>query len=206
MVFPITYINLWRNGIGNPSLPNNRQILICIALLRVSMKCGNCTLRNIFVAPKQYTGTTGMLCCNANLKTPLRCLNNAASSLGWNPGLGYVSNISAMPPGDIPIRLFACDSTDDTALLDASMPPIHEMKVLTNGKSFVAVATTGRYNPQVLSYPRWGRHENANPNGKIPWGMKAYIALECRGSNSGSLESIAAILLSPWSRSTVNPT
>ena len=90
-----------------------------------------------------------------------------------------------MPPGLMPNLLsVCCHKEDDTALRDASTPPIQAMKVRTKGNSFVAVATTGRNNPQVCSYPLEGRQENANPKGKIPWGTKAYIAGEVNGSNS----------------------
>mmetsp|Transcript_32098 Transcript_32098/g.72043 ORF Transcript_32098/g.72043 Transcript_32098/m.72043 type:complete len:102 (-) Transcript_32098:974-1279(-) len=80
IVFPITYIILCRNGIGSPHFPKNKTMEIFNARLRVSMKRGSWTLLSIFVAPKQYTGTTGTLCLQASLKIPFLVFRIAASS------------------------------------------------------------------------------------------------------------------------------
>ena len=113
----MTYDRRCRKGMGNPQTPNKMHKLTRNALDKRSNH-DKCNRWNILVAPKQYTGTMGTLCLRARRRKPLRI--TAYSSCGNVFGLGYPSNISAIPPGTTPIRFPSNKawSTDDR---DASL-------------------------------------------------------------------------------------
>lgn len=87
---------------GSPHFPKKSTRLTRKRRETRSTISGSCNRFSNLVLPKQYTGMIGTPCLMAIRMKPFRTM--VYSSSGCVRCFGYPSNISAMPPGAIPIR------------------------------------------------------------------------------------------------------